>query len=54
MSTLDLLLFGQLAASVVMAVGWGVALVIKNTSYVDVLWAYGVGVLGLCLSLIHI
>ena len=53
MSTLDLLLFGQLAASVVMAVGWGVALVIKNTSYVDVLWAYGVGVLGLCFLVIQ-
>ena len=53
MSTLDLLLFGQLGASVVMAVGWGVALVIKNTSYVDVLWAYGVGVLGLCFLVIQ-
>ena len=30
-----------------MALAWVHALVIKNTSYVDVLWGYGVGVLGL-------
>jgi len=47
MSSLDLLLYGQAGASVVMFIGWLVALTIRNTSYVDVLWAYGVGVLGL-------
>lgn len=47
MSSLDLLLYGQAGASVVMFLGWLVALAIRNTSYVDVLWAYGVGVLGL-------
>jgi len=46
MSSLDLLLYGQAGASVVMFLGWVVALAIGNTSYVDVLWAYGVGVLG--------
>ena len=45
MSTLELLLYGQLGASFVMALAWVHAVVIKNTSYVDVLWAYGVGVL---------
>ena len=47
MNNLDLLLYGQAAASLVMLVGWLIALAIRNTSYVDVLWAYGVGVLGL-------
>ena len=47
MNTIDLLLFGQLGSSVTMIFGWLVACKIKNTSYVDVLWAYGVGVLGL-------
>ena len=46
MSALELLLYGQLGASLVMALAWVHALVIKNTSYVDVLWGYGVGVLG--------
>ena len=46
MSTLELLLYGQLGASLVMALAWFHAVVIKNTSYVDVLWGYGVGVLG--------
>ena len=46
MSTLELLLYGQLGASLVMALAWVHALLIKNTSYVDVLWGYGVGVLG--------
>ena len=46
MSTLNLLLYGQLAASAVMAIAWVHAIFIKNTSYVDVLWGYGVGVLG--------
>ena len=46
MSTLELLLYGQLGASLVMALAWVHAVVIKNTSYVDVLWGYGVGVLG--------
>ena len=53
MSTIDLLLYGQLAASAVMIVGWVIALLIKNTSYVDVLWAYGVGILGLCFLVIQ-
>ena len=48
MSTHELLLYGQLGASFVMLIGWIIALFIKNTSYVDVLWAYGVGVVGLC------
>ena len=30
-----------------MFLGWLIALKIKNTSYVDVLWAYGVGILGI-------
>ena len=47
MNTLELLLYGQLGASLVMLIGWMIALLIKNTSYVDVLWAYGVGVLGM-------
>ena len=46
MSTLELLLYGQLGASLVMAIAWLHAIVIKNTSYVDVLWGYGVGILG--------
>ena len=46
MSALELLLYGQLGASLVMALAWVHALMIKNTSYVDVLWGYGVGVLG--------
>ena len=46
MSTLELLLYGQAWASLVMFAGWVVALKINNTSYVDVLWAYGVGILG--------
>ena len=53
MSTIDLLLYGQLAASTVMVVGWVIALLIKNTSYVDVLWAYGVGVLGISFLVIQ-
>ena len=53
MSTIDLLLYGQLAASAVMIVGWVIALLIKNTSYVDVLWAYGVGVLGISFLVIQ-
>ena len=47
MSLPELLLYGQLGASFIMALAWVHALVIKNTSYVDVLWGYGVGVLGL-------
>ena len=43
----ELLLYGQAGTSVVMFFGWVVALKIKNTSYVDVLWAYGVGILGI-------
>ena len=43
----ELLLYGQAGASVVMFLGWLVALKIRNTSYVDVLWAYGVGILGI-------
>jgi steroid 5-alpha reductase family enzyme len=46
MNTLELLIYGQLGASIVMALAWVHALIIKNTSYVDVLWGYGVGVLG--------
>jgi len=46
MSLLELLLYGQACASALMIIGWLVAIKINNTSYVDVLWAYGVGVLG--------
>ena len=46
MSNLEFLLYGQAGASIVMLVGWLVAIKINNTSYVDVLWAYGVGALG--------
>ncbi|MGY8713761.1 MAG: DUF1295 domain-containing protein, partial [Verrucomicrobiia bacterium] len=46
MSLFELLLYGQLGASMVMAAAWVHALAIKNTSYVDVLWGYGVGILG--------
>ena len=46
MSLFELLLYGQACASVLMIIGWLVAIKINNTSYVDVLWAYGVGVLG--------
>jgi steroid 5-alpha reductase family enzyme len=46
MSQLDLLLYGQACASTLMTIGWMVATKIKNTSYVDVLWAYGVGISG--------
>ena len=47
MNTIELLLYGQAGASVMMLIGWLVALRINNTSYVDVLWSYGVGILGL-------
>lgn len=46
MNLLELLLYGQACASALMIIGWLVAMKIDNTSYVDVLWAYGVGVLG--------
>jgi steroid 5-alpha reductase family enzyme len=47
MTTLEYLLYGQAGCSIVMFIGWAVAIKIKNASYVDVLWAYGVGMLGL-------
>ena len=53
LSTIDLLIYGQLAASAVMIVGWVIALLIRNTSYVDVIWAYGVGVLGISFLVIQ-
>ena len=46
MNLLELLLYGQASASALMLFGWLVAIKINNTSYVDVLWAYGVGALG--------
>ena len=46
MNLLELLLYGQACASILMLIGWLVAIKINNSSYVDVLWAYGVGVLG--------
>ena len=46
MNFFELLLYGQACASILMLIGWLVAIKINNTSYVDVLWAYGVGVLG--------
>ena len=46
MSTLEILLYGQIGASIMMFFAWMHAIWIKNTSYVDVLWAYGVGILG--------
>ena len=48
MNVLELLLYGQTGASLLMLGGWLVALKINNTSYVDVLWAYGVGILAFC------
>ena len=48
MNVLELLLYGQAGASLLMLGGWLVALKINNTSYVDVLWAYGVGILAFC------
>ena len=48
MNVLELLLYGQAGASLLMLGGWLVALKINNTSYVDVLWAYGVGILACC------
>jgi steroid 5-alpha reductase family enzyme len=53
MNVFEFLLYGQAGASLLMLGGWLVALKINNTSYVDVLWAYGVGILGfsfLCFS----
>ena len=47
MTTLKFLLYGQAACSVIMLIGWLFALRSKNASYVDVLWFYGVGVLGI-------
>ncbi len=47
MTTLELLLYGQVACSLMMFAGWLICLKIDNTSYVDVFWSYGVGVLGL-------
>ena len=47
MTSLSLLLYGQLACSVVMLIGWLFAIRIRNASYVDVLWSYGVGIVGL-------
>lgn len=46
MSTIELLIYGQVGASILMFFAWIHALVIKNTSYVDALWGYGVGILG--------
>ncbi len=48
MTTIELLLYGQVGCSIVMFIGWCIATKIKNSSYVDVLWAYGVGIVGLC------
>ena len=47
MTTLQFLLYGQAACSIIMLIGWLFALRSKNASYVDVLWSYGVGVLGI-------
>ena len=47
MTTLELLLYGQVACSIVMFLGWCIAISIKNAYYVDVLWAYGVGLVWL-------
>jgi steroid 5-alpha reductase family enzyme len=44
---IELLIHGQIASSVIMLFAWLIALRIRNTSYVDVVWAYGVGVIGL-------
>jgi steroid 5-alpha reductase family enzyme len=46
MSHFELLLYGQMGTSIMMFVAWIHAIIIKNTSYVDVLWGYGVGILG--------
>ena len=39
MNLLELLLYGQACASILMLIGWLVAIKINNSSYVDVLWA---------------
>ena len=44
---IELLIDGQIASSLAMLMAWLVAVWIRNTSYVDVVWAYGVGVIGL-------
>jgi steroid 5-alpha reductase family enzyme len=46
MNHFDLLLYGQIGASIMMFLAWIHGIIIKNTSYVDVLWGYGVGILG--------
>ena len=46
MKPLELLLFGQAIASMTMFLTWLCAKRLKNASYVDALWAYGVGLLG--------
>ena len=46
MKPLELLIYGQAIASVTMILAWLWAKRLKNASYVDALWAYGVGLLG--------
>jgi steroid 5-alpha reductase family enzyme len=53
MSELELLLYGQIAASGAMTLAWLWAKRIGNISYVDAFWAYGVGIMSLAYLLEH-
>ena len=50
MSLVELLLYGLAGACLIMSVGWVWSLKVGNATCVDVIWAYGVGILG-CLYL---
>jgi steroid 5-alpha reductase family enzyme len=43
---MELLLYGQVGASILMLLGWFHAILIRNATYVDILWGAGVGILG--------
>lgn len=47
MTALEILIIGQVTSSILMALAWLFCKRLKNASYVDVLWAYGVGVMGI-------
>jgi steroid 5-alpha reductase family enzyme len=47
MSALEILAAGQAVSSLLMALAWFFCKRLKNASYVDALWAYGVGVMGI-------
>ena len=50
MSLIELFLYGLAGACLIMFLGWVCSLKIGNATCVDVIWAYGVGILG-CLYL---